>query len=50
VDFVQWCMEEGLTMLTVYAFSTENWRRDPKASAREAFSDCVLTGCRRSPR
>ena len=28
VDFVQWCMCDGVQALTVYAFSTENWRRD----------------------
>ncbi|GAB5035404.1 di-cis-decaprenylcistransferase [Nannochloropsis oceanica] len=25
----QWCLEKGIKHLTVYAFSTENWRRDP---------------------
>lgn len=29
VDFVQWCIEDGVEILTVYAFSTENWSRDP---------------------
>ena len=28
VDFVQWCMEDGVEILTVYAFSTENWNRE----------------------
>jgi undecaprenyl diphosphate synthase len=28
-DFVEWCIEEGVQVLTVYAFSTENWNRDP---------------------
>jgi undecaprenyl diphosphate synthase len=28
VDFVQWCIEDGVAILTVYAFSTENWSRD----------------------
>ncbi len=28
VDFVQWCMEDKIKILTVYAFSTENWNRD----------------------
>jgi undecaprenyl pyrophosphate synthase len=28
VDFVQWCMEDGIEILTVYAFSTENWKRE----------------------
>jgi len=30
VDCVQWCMEFGVEHLTVYAFSTENWRRPPQ--------------------
>lgn len=29
VDFVQWCMNDGIEILTVYAFSTENWSREP---------------------
>eukprot|EP00602_Paraphysomonas_sp_CaronLab_P005660 CAMPEP_0185027230 /NCGR_PEP_ID=MMETSP1103-20130426/12022_1 /TAXON_ID=36769 /ORGANISM="Paraphysomonas bandaiensis, Strain Caron Lab Isolate" /LENGTH=239 /DNA_ID=CAMNT_0027561123 /DNA_START=76 /DNA_END=795 /DNA_ORIENTATION=- len=28
VDFVQWCMDDGIEILTVYAFSTENWNRE----------------------
>ena len=28
MDFVQWCMEDGIEILTVYAFSTENWKRE----------------------
>ena len=28
VNVIEWCVEEGLDMLTVYAFSTENWSRD----------------------
>jgi len=28
-DFAKWCMAEGVQVLTVYAFSTENWDRDP---------------------
>jgi len=27
VDFCKWCMAEGVQVLTVYAFSTENWGR-----------------------
>jgi len=27
VDFSKWCIAEGVQMLTVYAFSTENWNR-----------------------
>jgi undecaprenyl diphosphate synthase len=29
VDFIQWCMQDGVQVLTVYAFSSENWNRDP---------------------
>ena len=29
VDFINWCMQDGLEIATVYAFSTENWNRDP---------------------
>jgi hypothetical protein len=29
VDFIQWCKEDGVQVLTAYAFSTENWSRDP---------------------
>ena len=29
VDFVKWSMEDGVEAVTVYAFSTENWGRDP---------------------
>ena len=29
-DFVQWCITHHISILTVYAFSTENWNRDPE--------------------
>lgn len=29
LDFIQWCQNEGIHYLTVFAFSTENWSRDP---------------------
>jgi undecaprenyl diphosphate synthase len=29
VDFAKWCIAEGVQFLSVYAFSTENWQRDP---------------------
>jgi len=29
VDFSKWCIAEGVQILSVYAFSTENWHRDP---------------------
>lgn len=29
MDFIQWCMLDGIEIATVYAFSTENWNRDP---------------------
>jgi undecaprenyl diphosphate synthase len=28
IDFVEWCIEDGVEILTVYAFSTENWSRE----------------------
>ena len=28
-DMVNWCMEERIQEMTVYAFSTENWNRSP---------------------
>lgn len=28
-EFVEWCVEAGVKILTVFAFSTENWKRDP---------------------
>lgn len=27
-DFLVWCVEEGVQVLTVFAFSTENWKRE----------------------
>ncbi|KAG5180399.1 Decaprenyl diphosphate synthase-like protein [Tribonema minus] len=27
-DFVEWCVDAGVAALTVFAFSTENWRRE----------------------
>lgn len=29
VDMIQWCKEDRVQVLTVYAFSTENWSREP---------------------
>lgn len=29
IEFSKWCQSEGIQVLTVYAFSTENWDRDP---------------------
>lgn len=29
IDFLQWCMSAQVSIATVYAFSTENWQRDP---------------------
>ncbi len=29
IEFAKWCIAEGVQVLTVYAFSTENWDRDP---------------------
>jgi len=30
IQFIQWCIDTQISILTVYAFSTENWNRDPK--------------------
>jgi undecaprenyl diphosphate synthase len=29
LQFAKWCIAEHVQVLTVYAFSTENWKRDP---------------------
>jgi undecaprenyl diphosphate synthase len=29
LEFAKWCIAEHVQVLTVYAFSTENWKRDP---------------------
>jgi undecaprenyl diphosphate synthase len=29
LEFAKWCIAEKVQVLTVYAFSTENWKRDP---------------------
>ena len=36
-DFVKWCIELNIKYLTVYAFSTENWKRD-KAEVNDIMS------------
>lgn len=40
VEFAKWCIAEHVSVLTVYAFSTENWNRDPAevASLMAIFS------------
>ena len=30
LDFCNWCLAEQIPVLTVFAFSTENWSRDEK--------------------
>ena len=35
-EFVKWCIEFNIKYLTVYAFSTENWKRD-----KEEVSDII---------
>lgn len=27
-EFLEWCMDAGVEMVTAFAFSTENWKRD----------------------
>lgn len=29
LECAKWCIAEGIQVLTIYAFSTENWKRDP---------------------
>jgi hypothetical protein len=40
VEFAKWCIAEQISVLTVYAFSTENWNREPAevASLMAIFS------------
>lgn len=33
LECAKWCLAEHIPVLTVYAFSTENWRRDPQEVA-----------------
>eukprot|EP00934_Nitzschia_sp_Nitz4_P002016 Nitzschia sp. Nitz4//scaffold31_size150131//143291//144700//NITZ4_002855-RA/size150131-augustus-gene-0.10-mRNA-1//1//CDS//3329547740//2016//frame0 len=33
VEFAKWCVAEGVSVLSVYAFSTENWNREPSEVA-----------------
>lgn len=40
-EVMEWCKEAGVATLTVYAFSTENWRRSKKEVA------FLMTLCRR---
>jgi len=42
-DFAKWCQCEGIRALTVYAFSTENWRRDP--TEIDQLMDIITTYC-----
>ncbi|MBP5155190.1 MAG: isoprenyl transferase [Clostridia bacterium] len=45
VDTVDYCSQRGIEVLTVYAFSTENWNRD-KAEV-SALMDLIERGIRR---
>lgn len=40
VEFAKWCIAEKVAVLTVYAFSSENWKRDPSeiASLMQIFT------------
>ena len=40
VEFAKWCIAEKVAVLTVYAFSSENWKRDPAeiASLMQIFT------------
>ena len=43
VEFAKWCLAERVEVLTVFAFSTENWRRDPAEVA--ALMEIFVTYC-----
>mmetsp|Transcript_28089 Transcript_28089/g.76207 ORF Transcript_28089/g.76207 Transcript_28089/m.76207 type:complete len:522 (+) Transcript_28089:141-1706(+) len=40
VEFAKWCISEQIAVLTVFAFSSENWKRDPSeiASLMQIFA------------
>lgn len=40
VEFAKWCRAENISILTVFAFSSENWKRDPAevASLMQIFA------------
>jgi len=40
VEFAKWCIAEKIAVLTVFAFSSENWKRDPAevASLMQIFA------------
>mmetsp|Transcript_11139 Transcript_11139/g.26766 ORF Transcript_11139/g.26766 Transcript_11139/m.26766 type:complete len:482 (+) Transcript_11139:52-1497(+) len=40
VEFAKWCIAERIAVLTVFAFSSENWKRDPSevASLMQIFA------------
>jgi len=40
VEFAKWCIAEQIAVLTVFAFSSENWKRDPAeiASLMQIFA------------
>ncbi|CAK9040342.1 unnamed protein product [Durusdinium trenchii] len=40
-EFILWCSELGVEFLTVFAFSTENWKRDPQEV--QAMMDLFLS-------
>lgn len=43
VEFSKWCLAEGVQMVTVYAFSTENWNRCP--SEINSLMNLLCTYC-----
>eukprot|EP00903_Cladosiphon_okamuranus_P015687 g14484.t1 len=42
-EFLEWCMEAGVEMVTAFAFSTENWKRD--AQEVKMLMDLVCSSC-----
>ena len=43
LDFSKWCLAEGVEIVTVYAFSTENWNRS--AAEVSALMQIFLKYC-----
>ncbi|CAM9908781.1 unnamed protein product [Discosporangium mesarthrocarpum] len=43
-QFLEWCTDEGVEMVTAYAFSTENWKRDPQEVS--VLMELICKACR----
>lgn len=45
-EFLQWCMDAGVAMVTAFAFSTENWKRDKKEVSPQL---CIVSDLKLKP-